>query len=102
MARALAPGLHRTLVDVSRFASEDDRAYLDHLYIPVLRRVGDFKTASMLAPATRLLIHNAGESFDTQWVQQAYRLAGKTSLLQIRSTKIRQAQLISWLTQGGS
>ena len=102
LARGLAPELHRTVVDVSRFASEDDRAYLDHLYIPVLRRVGDFKTASMLAPATPLLIHNAGESFDTQWVQQAYRLAGKTSLLQIRSTKIRQAQLISWLTQGGS
>ena len=32
--------LHRTLVDVSRFSSEDDQAYLEHLYVPVLRRAG--------------------------------------------------------------
>ena len=83
LARALAPQLHRTLVDVSRFSSEEDQAYLEHLYVPVLRRAGDFKTASMLAPATRLLIHNAGESFDTGWFRQAYELAGKTDLLEI-------------------
>ena len=102
LARGLAPDLHRTAADVSRFSSDEDRAYLKDLYIPVLRRVGDFKTASMLAPATPLLIHNAGESFDTKWIRQAYHLAGKTSLLEIQKTKIRQAQLIAWLTQRGS
>ncbi len=102
LARGLVPRLHRTAVDVSRFATEDDRAYLEHLYIPILRRAGDFKTASMLAPATPLLIHNTGESFDTAWVQQAYRLAGKTSLLDIRTTEISQPQLASWLTQRSS
>ena len=40
LARALAPQLHRTLVDVSRFSSEEDQAYLEHLYVPVLRRAG--------------------------------------------------------------
>ena len=100
LARALAPQLHRTLVDVSRFSSEDDRAYLEHLYVPVLRRAGDFKTASMLAPATRrLLIHNTGESFDTGWFRQAYELAGKTDLLEIEPAKLSREQVLAWLIQ---
>ena len=101
LARALAPGLHRTLVDVSRFSSEEDQAYLEHLYVPVLRRAGDFKTASMLAPATRLLIHNAGESFDTGWFRQAYELAGKTDLLEIEPAKFSREQVLAWLTRKG-
>lgn len=101
LARALAPQLHRALVDVSRFSSEEDQAYLDHLYVPVLRRAGDFKTASMVAPATRLLIHNAGESFDTGWFRQAYELAGKTDRLEIEPDELPRERLLSWLTQAG-
>lgn len=101
LARGLAPQLHRTLVDVSRFSSEEDGAYLEHLYVPVLRRAGDFKTAAMLAPATRLLIHNTGEFFNTDWFRQAYELAGKTDLLEIKPEEIPRAQLLAWLTQSG-
>lgn len=101
LARALAPRLHRTLVDVSRFSSEEDQAYLEHLEVPVLRRAGDFKTAAMLAPATPLLIHNAGESFDTGWFRQAYELAGETGLLKIEPDELPREQVLAWLTQPG-
>lgn len=101
LARALAPQLHRTLVDVSRFSSEEDAAYLEHLYVPVLRRAGDFKTAAMLAPATRLLIHNTGENFSADWFRQANELAGKTGLLEIESDELPREQVLSWLTQSG-
>ena len=101
LARSLAPEPHRTLVDVSRFSSEEDRAYLEHLYVPVLRRAGDFKTAAMLGPATRLLIHNTGESFETDWFRQAYELAGKADLLEIESDRVSREQALSWLTQAG-
>ncbi len=101
LARSLAPEPHRTLVDVSRFSSEEDRAYLEHLYVPVLRRAGDFKTAAMLGPATRLLIHNTGESFETDWFRQAYELAGKADLLEIESAALPREQALSWLTQAG-
>ena len=101
LARALAPQLHCTLVDVSNFSSEEDGAYLEHLYVPVLRRAGDFKTAAMLALATRLLIHNTGENFSTDWFRQAYELAGTTDLLEIESDEIPREQVLSWLTQSG-
>lgn len=99
LARALAPQLHRTLVDVSNFSSEEDGAYLEHLYVPVLRRAGDFKTAAMLAPASRLLIHNTGESFSTDWFRQAYELAGKTDLLEIEPDELPRERVLEWLTQ---
>ena len=102
LARALAPQIHRTLVDVSRFSSEEDGAYLEHLYVPVLRRAGDFKTAAMLPSATRLLIHNTGENFSTDWFRQAYELAGKTDLLEIESDEIARERILSWLTRSGS
>ena len=101
LARALAPQLHRTLVDVSNFSSEEDGAYLEHLYVPVLRRAGDFKTAAMLPSATRLLVHNTGENFSTDWFRQAYELAGKTDLLEIESDEIPRERILSWLTQKG-
>ena len=101
LARSLAPEPHRTLVDVSRFSSEEDRAYLEHLYVPVLRRAGDFKTAAMLGPATRLLIHNTGESFETDWFRQAYELAGKTDLLEIEPARLSREQALAWLSQAG-
>ncbi|MXZ33969.1 MAG: hypothetical protein F4Z21_01625, partial [Acidobacteria bacterium] len=101
LARALAPQLHRTLVDVSRFSNEEDRAYLERLYVPVLRRAGDFKTAAMLAPATRLLIHNTGESFNNDWFRKAYELAGKTGLLEIESDELPRERILAWLTQKG-
>ena len=99
LARSLAPEPHRTLVDVSRFSSEEDRAFLEHLFVPVLRRAGDFKTAAMLGPATGLLIHNTGESFDTGWFRQAYELAGRTELLEIESARRSREQALAWLSQ---
>ena len=101
LARGLAPQLHRTLADVAGFSSEGDGAYLEHLYVPVLRRAGDFKTASMLAPATPLLIHNAGENFRTDWFRQAYELAGKPDLLEIESDELPRERVLAWLTQAG-
>ena len=101
LARALAPQLHRTLVDVANFSSEEDGAYLEHLYVPVLRRAGDFKTAAMLPSATRLLVHNTGENFSTDWFRHAYELAGKTDLLEIEPDEITRGRILSWLTRSG-
>src|SRR5262249_26337794 len=68
LARALSPEIQNTVADVSLFKSQDDQSYLDQLYIPLLRKAGDFRTALTVARPTRLLIHNAGSQFDTQWV----------------------------------
>lgn len=102
LARALAPELHRTAADVSGFQSNKDQAYLTHLYIPVLRRAGDFKTALTVAPTSALLVYNTGSAFETGWVENAYRITEKTSFLNIESRKINQIEVIEWLCQNDS
>ncbi len=97
LARALAPEIQNTVADASQFKSQDDQAYLDQLYIPLIRRAGDFRTALTIAPATRLLIHNTAARFETEWARNAYQISKAESALRIESSKISDAEMLAWL-----
>ncbi len=62
LARAIAPsgaaGFRRTIADADRFPS-DDNAYLERLFIPGLRRAGDFRSL----PQDGVLAHNTAGVF---------------------------------------
>ena len=96
LARALAPELEQTAADAAQFRSGEDRSYLDRLYIPLIRRAGEFRTALTLAPASRLLIHNTGTQFETEWVRETYRIAAAENRLRIEHGKLSQEELTSW------
>ena len=61
LARAVVP-LPAAVLDVGRFDTSSDAAYIERLYIPGLRRAGDLQTAVALGKGT-LAIHNAGDRF---------------------------------------
>ena len=61
LARAVVP-IPAAVLDVGRFDTSSDAAYVDRLYIPGLRRAGDLQTAVALGKGT-LVIHNAGDRF---------------------------------------
>jgi len=61
LASAIAP-LRLAILDVKGFDTSRDEDFLNHVYIPGLRRAGDLQTASEMAPG-RLVIHNAGPQF---------------------------------------
>jgi hypothetical protein len=61
LAAAMVPRA-RAIVDVGQFDLSSDAAFLDHVYIPGLRRAGDFKTAAAMAGAD-VFVHNAGDRF---------------------------------------
>ncbi len=61
LAAGVAP-VPVAILDVGRFDTSNDAAYLDHLYVPGLRRAGDLRTAAALARG-KLVIHNAGDRF---------------------------------------
>jgi hypothetical protein len=50
------------VLDVGRFDTSNDAAYLERLYIPGLRRAGDLTTAATVARG-RLVVHNTGPQF---------------------------------------
>jgi hypothetical protein len=61
LAAAIAP-LRIAVLDVGTFDTSSDADFVERLYIPGIRRAGDFSTAAVLARG-RLVIHNAGERF---------------------------------------
>ena len=62
LALAMAPA-DRAVLDVGRFDTSSDTAYLERLYIPGLLRAGGLQTAASMASG-RILIHDAGTSFE--------------------------------------
>jgi len=98
LARALAPEVERTAVDVSGFDSADDQSFVERLYVPCLRRVGDLRTAGALVAPGRLLIHNTKGRFKTDWFEDAYRAAGASSALQVTATLASDEAIVRWIT----
>jgi dienelactone hydrolase len=71
LASAVSP-VPVAVLDVGRFDTSSDTAYLDRLYIPGLRRAGDLQTAASLARG-RVLVHNAGDRFAVSGVESQAR-----------------------------
>ena len=63
LARAVAGSTGATVADVDGFDPDDDRAWIEHAFIPLIRRAGGLDTALALAAPGRLCIHNAGGRF---------------------------------------
>jgi dienelactone hydrolase len=61
LATAVVP-VSRAVIDVAQFDNRSDQMFVDRLYIPGLRRAGDFATAVGMAGG-QVVIHNAGGQF---------------------------------------
>jgi hypothetical protein len=61
LASAIAP-VRLAVLDVAQFDTSNDAAFVDHLYVPGLRRAGDLRTAASM-PHGELVIHDAGTAF---------------------------------------
>ncbi len=101
LARALAPAeaVRRTAVDTWQLETENDSAYLEKLPIPLLRRAGDFRTATTLIAPASLLIHNTGSAFKTDWARNAYRVAGREASLVVKEAAVSDGELANWLAR---
>jgi hypothetical protein len=62
LAAAIVP-IHLAILDVGGFDTSSDQAFVEHLYIPGLRRAGDLQTAATMGHG-ETVVHNAGTSFN--------------------------------------
>ena len=62
LAAAVAP-VPLAILDVGQFDTSSDAGFVDHLYIPGLRRAGDLQTAISMSRG-EIVIHNAGPKFN--------------------------------------
>ena len=58
----------RAILDVGGFDTSSDAAFLERVYIPGLRRAGDFQTAASMAGAG-VTVHDAGDTFRVAGLQ---------------------------------
>lgn len=96
-ARALAGNVARTVVDAARLEHTKDRAWLDDLYIPGLRRVGDVNTAGILIAPCPLMIMNTGKKFDASGIAGAYQAAGESGALRVREEAVPPNAIANYL-----
>jgi dienelactone hydrolase len=77
----------------------DDALTAPDLYVPCLRRLGDFATAATLAAPHPLLLHNTGANFtSTGWIDSVYHAVEAGSALRIESTSLDTNALAVWLS----
>jgi hypothetical protein len=64
MAKAVAPklGIVGLSADLDNLPVSDDRRMVERLYAPALRRLGDLRTALLLAAPGPFVLHNGGNS----------------------------------------
>jgi hypothetical protein len=61
LAAAIVP-VRLVVADAGGFDTSSDAQFLDRVYIPGLRRAGDFQTAAAMARG-EVIVHNAGDAF---------------------------------------
>ena len=83
LAAAIVP-IPVAILDVD-FDSSSDAAFVEHLYIPGLRRAGDLQTAVSMASG-QLILHDAGTGFTVKGVDS-------------RAAKLTPAEIVAVLTK---
>ena len=102
LACGLDPHIARAAIDTDQFDNDDDQAYLDRLFIPCLRRAGDFRTVAALAAPAALLLHNTGSAFRTEWIEDVYRVANARDRLRVQHRRTPIQDVVSWVVDGPS
>jgi hypothetical protein len=93
-ARALADGEVRLLADLDQFDASSDAEFEKRLFIPALRRAGDFLAAAVLQSPGRTLLHNLSPAFPNDWFHASFEAAGSPDLLDVRLAELGEADLL--------
>lgn len=94
-ARAMADDTVNLAADLAQFQTDSDSEYAEKLFIPGLRKAGDFRAAAVLISGGKTLLYNASPGFPADWVKGAAEAAG--SKPDVRSGGVSDAELLAWL-----
>ncbi len=93
-ARALADNDVRLVADLDQFDPSSDSAFEQRLFIPGLRRAGDFLAAAVLQAGGQTLLHNVSPGFPSDWYKASFEAAGAPDLLDLRLAQLSQEDLL--------
>lgn len=99
LAAAIDQGVGSVVADLDRFDASNDADYVDRLFIPGLRRAGDFRAVAALTTGSRLLLHNAHAGFPTEAFRMAFEAAGDAGSLEVEDGQASDEAVAAWLTR---
>lgn len=99
LAAALDSGVQSVVADLDQFDATDDSAYVADLFVPGLRRAGDFRAVAALTSDRRLLLHNAHAAVPSKAFRAAFDAAGNSDNLSIQEDPAETDDLVAWLTR---
>ena len=82
LARALEPEVNHTSVDFP-YPEVTDQLLTENLFVPLLRRAGDFRTAAVMIAPGSLTVHRLRDGALRSWFEKVYRAAGAGDMLRI-------------------
>ncbi|MGN6361339.1 MAG: hypothetical protein ACTHNK_13225, partial [Thermomicrobiales bacterium] len=97
LARAVVADPPRVVADTAGFDRTSDQDYLDRLYVPGLRRAGDFLAALTLAAPAPVLLDRARANFVPAEVTALYQSLGAAGALRATEAEADATTILNWL-----
>jgi dienelactone hydrolase len=100
LAASLDRGMGAVVADLDGFDATNDAAYVEGLYIPGLRRAGDFRAVAALASTNaRVMLHNVHGAFPVAWFNAAFKASGRADSLSVPADAPADSDILEWLAQ---
>ena len=99
-ARALADDGIRLIADLGQFDAGSDAEFENRLFIPHLRKAGDFRAASVLLAGHKTLLHNVNAAFPRGWIEASFGAADAQDMLELQSAALGEQELIERIAPG--
>ncbi len=97
LASSVLPYKGKVVAELAQFDPEDDREFVRRLYLPLIRRVGDVKTAAALIAGRPLFVHNWHDSFPIGLVRRLYSIQGTEERLTVQKRAATVDKIARWL-----
>ena len=88
------------MADLDNFDATNDAAYAESLFIPGLRRAGDFRAAAALTSEhARVMLHSAHSAFPTAWFEAAFGASGRANDLSVSAEAAPSSGILEWIAR---
>ncbi len=97
LALGMVDAVNQAIVDANKFDYNNDNLWVDKLFIPHIRKAGDFKTAIALFAPGKLLVHNMSDNFPSGWIQEIYNIAGAPEAIKMQTSILDNNSILNLL-----
>ncbi len=93
-ARALSDSDVALVADIAQFYAASDGEYVNHFFVPGIRRAGDFRAAATLLAGGPVVLHNVSAGFATDWLEASFQAAGAAEQLSWQRSPMSNDEII--------